>query len=104
MVGMRTERARAHARNLLETRYPIPEDVERDRLRELAIDYVREADRLQAERKGRATEASELISTALDAIARDYFVRSVARAGSKESASRKGGMSKDDTSKDSNKT
>ena len=99
MVGMRTHRSRAHARNLLETRYPVPEDVERHRLRELAIDYVREADRLQAERKGRATEASELISTALDAIARDYFVRAVARAGSKESTRRRGGMSKDDTLK-----
>jgi hypothetical protein len=100
MVGMRTERARAHARNLLETRYPVPEDVEHQRLRELAIDYVREADRLQAERKGRGTEASELISTALDAIARDYFVRAVVRAGSKENAKRRGGISKDDTLKD----
>lgn len=105
MVGMRTERARVRARNLLETRYPVPEDVERHRLRELAINYLREADRLQAESKGRATEPGELISSALDAIARDYFVRAVARAGSKENTGRKGGMLKDGILKDgTNKT
>jgi hypothetical protein len=81
MVGMRTERARARARDLLETRYPVPENIEVSRLRELASDYVREAERLEAESRGRAVESDELISIALDAIARDYFARAVARAG-----------------------
>lgn len=94
MVGMRTERARARARSLLETRYPVPED-EFHRLRELAIDYVREAERLEAESRGRVPASEELISTALDAIARDYFARAVARAGSRENPGRKGATSRD---------
>jgi hypothetical protein len=80
MVGMRSDRSRARARNILETRYPVPDDVELDRLRELATDYVREAERLENESRGRAIQSDELLSTALDAIARDYFARSVVRA------------------------
>jgi hypothetical protein len=79
MVGMRNDRSRARARNILETRYPVPDDVELDRLQELATHYVREADRLENESKGRAVQSDELLSTALDAIARDYFARSVTR-------------------------
>jgi hypothetical protein len=77
MVGMRSDRTRARARDVLETRYPVPEDA--DRLRELAIDYVREAERLE-QSKGRPVQSDELLSSALDAIARDYFARAVGRA------------------------
>ena len=84
MVGMRSDRARARARarDLLATVYPVPEDVEFRRLRELAIDYIHEAERLEAANKGRALESNELISAALDAIARDYFSRALLRATS----------------------
>jgi hypothetical protein len=78
MVGMRGDRTRARARDVLATRYPVPEDA--DRLRELALDYVREADRLETQSKGRPVQSDELLSGALDAIARDYFARSIARA------------------------
>ena len=56
MVGMRSDRARAHARDLLATVYPIPEDDEFHRLRELAIDYIQEAERLETEKRGRVAE------------------------------------------------
>jgi hypothetical protein len=79
MVGMRNDRTRARARDLLATLYPIPHDVEFDRLRELVIDYIQEAERLEAEQRGRATETDELISAALDAVARDYFARALLR-------------------------
>ena len=82
MVGMRSDRARARARDLLATIYPLPDDPELRRLRELAVDYVREAGRLEAEHKGRAAESDELISVALDAVARDYFARAISRAKS----------------------
>ncbi len=81
MVGIRSDRTRARAKDLLATLYPVPEDAELHRLRELAVDYIREAERLEAESRGRTVETDELISTALDAIARDYFARAVARAG-----------------------
>ena len=80
MAGMRSDRARAHARDLLATAYPVPEDAEFHRLRELAIDYVREAERLEAQKRGRVAESDELISAALDAVARDYFARALACA------------------------
>lgn len=83
MVGMRSDRARARARDLLATVYPLPNDAELHRLRELAVDYIREAERLEAGQGGRATESDELISTALDAVARDYFARAVVRAKSR---------------------
>ena len=79
MVGMRNDRARARARDLLATVYPVPDDVEFRRLRELAVDYIQEAERLERERRGRATEPEELISAALDAVARDYFARALFR-------------------------
>jgi hypothetical protein len=82
MAGVRSERARARARDLLATVYPVPEDVEFCRLRELAIDYIQEAERLEAEKRGREVESDELISAALDAVARDYFARALARATS----------------------
>ena len=83
MAGMRNDRARDRARDLLATVYPIPDDVELQRLRELAVDYVQEAERLEAEDKGRVAESDELISAALDAVARDYFKRALVRAASR---------------------
>src|SRR6266436_10230184 len=80
MSRMRSDRARVRARDLLATVYPAPDDAEFHRLRELAIDYIEEAERLEAENRGRALESDELISTALDAVARDYFTRALLRA------------------------
>ena len=84
MVGMRSDRARVRARDLLATVYPVPDDAEFRRLRELAIDYIREAERLEAANKGRAVESDEMISAALDAVARDYFSRALLRAVSRK--------------------
>jgi hypothetical protein len=83
MAGLRSERARDRARDLLATVYPIPEDAEVRRLRQLAIDYIQEAERLGAENRGRVAESDELISAALDAVARDYFKRALLRAASR---------------------
>ena len=83
MAGLRSERVRDRARDLLATVYPVPDDAEVRRLRELAIDYIQEADRLEAENRGRAAESEELISAALDAVARDYFKRALLRAVSR---------------------
>ncbi|SHL43620.1 hypothetical protein SAMN05444159_5898 [Bradyrhizobium lablabi] len=80
MAGVRSDRALARARDLLATVYPIRDDAEFGRLRELAIDYIQEAERLEAEKRGREVESDELISAALDAVARDYFARALARA------------------------
>ena len=83
MAGIKSERARDRARDLLATVYPVPDDVEFRRLRQLAIDYVQEAQRLEAAKRGRAVESGELVSAALDAVARDYFQRAVLRAVSR---------------------
>jgi hypothetical protein len=83
MVRTRSDRVRVRARDLLATVYPAPDDVEFRRLRELAIDYVQEAERLEAEKRGRVVESDELISAALDAVARDYFERALLRAVSR---------------------
>ena len=83
MAGLRSERARHRARDLPATIHPIPEDAEVRKLRKLAIDYVQEAERLKAENRGRAAESQELISAALDAVARDYFKRALLRAASR---------------------
>jgi hypothetical protein len=82
MVGLRSDRTRARARNLLATDYPVPNDAEIRRLRELAIDYIQEAERLEAENRGRVLESDEVISAALDAVARDYFARALLRTAS----------------------
>jgi len=84
MPGMRSDRARARARDLLATAYPAPDDAEFRRLRELAVDYIQEAERLEAESRGRVLESDEMISTALDAVARDYFARALLRAVSRK--------------------
>jgi hypothetical protein len=80
MVATRSDRARTRAGDLLATTYPLPDDTELHRLRELAVDYIREAERLEAGHSGRVAESNELISAALDAVARDYFARAIARA------------------------
>ncbi len=77
MYGTRNERARARARHLLALVHPLPDDVDVQRLRALAMDYIREAERLEAEASGRAAESSELITAVLDAIARDFFKRAL---------------------------
>jgi hypothetical protein len=79
MVGIRSDRARARALHLLATIYPIPDDAEFYRLRELAVDFIKEADRLDAANRDAAAEPEELISAALDAVARDFFERALAR-------------------------
>ena len=84
MPGMRSDRARARARDLLATVYPAPDDAEFRRLRELAVEYIQEAERLEAETRGRVLESDEMISTALDAVARDYFARALLRAVSRK--------------------
>lgn len=76
MDGSRSERARARARHLLAQIAPSPDDSEVQRLRELSMDYIREAERLEMERVT-PREPSEQISEALDAIARDYFARAL---------------------------
>ena len=80
MVRMRSDRARDRARDLLATYYPVPDDAESQRLRELSVQYIQEAGRIEAESKGHMPESDELISAALDAVARDYFARTVIRA------------------------
>jgi len=80
MAGMRSDRARARARDLLATVYPTPDDAEFRRLRELAVDYIQEAERLETEKRGRVLESDEMISVALDAVARDYFTRALVRS------------------------
>jgi len=84
MVRMRSERARDRARDLLATYYPVPGDAESQRLRELSAQYIQEAERIEAENKGHTPESDELISAALDAVARDYFARTVIRAKTRD--------------------
>lgn len=83
MAGLRSEPARDRARDLLATIHPIPEDAEVRRLRAPAIDYIQEAERHEAENRGRVAKSEELISAALDAVARDYFKRALLRAVSR---------------------
>jgi hypothetical protein len=82
MDGSRSERARARARHLLAQIAPLPDDAEVQRLRELAMDYIREAERLEIKRVTRR-ESGEQISAVLDAMARDFFARAL-RNKSKE--------------------
>ncbi len=73
MDGCRSERARARAQYLLAQIAPLPDDSELQRLRELSMIYILEAERL--ERKTvTAREATEQTSAALDAIARDFLL------------------------------
>jgi len=77
MYGSRKERARARARYLLAQIAPLPDDAEVQRLRGLSIDYIREAERLERKQVATQQEPSEVISAALDEVARDYFARAV---------------------------
>jgi hypothetical protein len=78
MDGSRSERARARARHLLAQIAPLPDDTEVQHLRELSMDYIREAERL--EKEGVTTqESSEQTSTVLDAVARDFFARALSQ-------------------------
>jgi hypothetical protein len=55
---------------------PLPDDAEVQRLRELSMDYIREAERIENDGVTRV-ESSEQISAGLDAIARYFFARAV---------------------------
>ena len=76
MDGSHSERARARARHLLAQIAPLPDDTEVQRLRELSMNYIREAERVEIKRVA-TRESSEQISAALDAIARNFFDRAV---------------------------
>jgi hypothetical protein len=82
MDGSRSERARARAQQLLAEIAPLPDDAELQRLRELSLNYIREAERCEGKPVG-IREDSEQSSAALDAIARDFFDRALrSRKGS----------------------
>jgi hypothetical protein len=68
--------ARARARHLLAQIAPLPDDAEVQRLRELSMDYIREAERREIKRVT-TREPAEQISAALDGVARDFFARAV---------------------------
>jgi hypothetical protein len=74
--------ALARARHLLATVYPVRDDTDFRRLRELATDYIQEAERLEAENRGRLLESDEVTSAAMDAVALDYFARTLLRIAS----------------------
>ena len=76
MDGSRNEHARARAQDLLAQIAPLPDDSVLQRLRELSMNYIREAERLEQKRVT-ALEPGEQISAALDAIARDFFARAL---------------------------
>ncbi len=76
MDGSRNERARARARHLLAQIAPLPDDAEVQRLRELSIGYIREAERIEKQ-DVTMLESSEQISAGLDAIARYFFARAL---------------------------
>jgi hypothetical protein len=76
MDSSRSERARARAQHLLAQLAPLPDDAEVQRLRELSMDYIREAERLE-KRRVTVLEPRERISAALDAIAHEFFARTL---------------------------
>jgi hypothetical protein len=82
MDGFRSEHARARAQHLLAQIAPLPDDSEVQCLRGLAMDYIREAERLELNRVT-TREPSEQISAVLDVVARDFFARAL-RNKSKE--------------------
>lgn len=83
MAELRSDHARARAMDLLAMADPVANDEESRRLRELAVRYLEVAQQLEAEEDGSA-EPSELISAALDAVARDYFSHMLHRMASEE--------------------
>jgi hypothetical protein len=76
MDSSRSERARARAQHLLAQIAPLPDDTEVQRLRELSMNYIREAERLERKR-ATTPEPGEQISAALDAVAREFFARAL---------------------------
>jgi hypothetical protein len=76
MDSSRSERARARARHLLAQIAPLPDDTEVQRLRELSMNYIREAEKLE-ENRVPMLEPSEQVSAALDAVAREFFARAL---------------------------
>ena len=71
--------ATAHARgrnNLLAEIAPLPHDSELQRLRELSVNYIREAERVEGNPVS-TREDREQISAALDAIAHDFFAHTL---------------------------
>lgn len=76
MDGSRSEHARARAQQLLAEIAPLPNDSELQRLRELSLNYIREAERLEG-KPVTTPEPSEESTAALDAIARDFFDRAL---------------------------
>jgi hypothetical protein len=76
MDSSRSDRARARARHLLAQLAPLPDDSEMQRLRGLSMDYIREAERLEKECVS-TQEPSGQISAGLDAIAREFFARTL---------------------------
>jgi hypothetical protein len=78
MDGSRSKRARARAVHLLARIAPLPDDTEVQRLRELSLDYIREAER----REG-VPETGEQISAVLDTVARDFFARALRQQSKK---------------------
>jgi hypothetical protein len=76
LAELRSDHARARAMDLLAMADPVANDEQSCRLRELAIRYLEVAQQLEDEENGqgnRSAEPSEMISAALDAVARDYF-------------------------------
>ena len=83
MDGSRGERGRARARHLLAQIAPLPDDTEVQRLRELSMNYIREAERLERKRVT-TREPGEQISAALDAIACDFFARALQKMSKRQ--------------------
>ena len=79
MTGVRSQRALARAQQILALAQPPPQDTDVAKLRELASRYIDEAERRERE-NGEAVESEELVSAALDNVARDYFAWAVRRA------------------------
>jgi hypothetical protein len=58
MDGSRSERARARAQHLLAEIAPLPDDFELQRMRELSLNYIREAERLELSPRRRLASKS----------------------------------------------
>jgi hypothetical protein len=80
MARVRSEHGRESARDSVRKVYPVPDEFHR--LREPAIDDT-QAEQLKAGSSGHLVKSGELISAALDAVARDCFRRAVLRAVSR---------------------
>jgi hypothetical protein len=79
MTGVPNQRALLRAQQILALAQPLPQDVNATELRELASRYIDEAERRERE-DGQAVESVELVSAALDNIAKDYFAWAVRKA------------------------